>query len=48
VLGATTISTLMVVMITLNDLITFILINYFRISTTVASDAFGEVELTQV
>jgi hypothetical protein len=47
-LGATTISTHVVVMITLGDLVTYVLAGCLRISTTIVLDTLGEIELTQV
>jgi hypothetical protein len=47
-LSATTISTLVVVMTTLNDLVTSIPTSCLRILATFASDSLGEVQLTQV
>jgi hypothetical protein len=48
VLGATDVSTPMVIMITLGDLVTSILTGCFRISTTIVFNTLGEAELTQV
>ncbi len=47
-LGATDVSTPMVIMITLGDLVTSILTGCFRISTTIVFNTLGEAELTQV
>ncbi len=47
-LGATTISTLVVVMTTLGDGVTSILTGCLQISLTVAYNILGELELTQV
>jgi len=46
--GATIVSIPMVVMITLNDWITYVPASYLRISITVAFETFGEVELIRV
>ncbi len=48
VLGATTVSTPMVVMTTLSDRVTFIPVGYFRVSKTFTFDTRGEVVLIQV
>jgi hypothetical protein len=48
VLGATTISTLVVIMTTLGDWVTSILAYYFQILTIVIFDTLGEAKLTWV
>jgi hypothetical protein len=48
VASATTISTRVVGIITLNNQITYILVSYFWISTIATSDTLGEVEVIQV
>jgi len=47
-LGATTISTPMIVMITLGDWVTFILVGCLQISAIVASNTLGEAKLNRI